>query len=715
MQTIKSPNFEDYAGAPFHFLGPSVHENFVEITVFSPHTDTICLDGTSLTLLRQGESDYFYIKCKSDEITEHYTLNLYYNNKDSQQIVDPYSFREIIPEYDLHIFAKGNHWHIYDYLGANEKTIDGITGILFAVWAPNAKRMSVVGDFNLWDGTRHPMQNFNGVWALFVPGLAHGSLYKFEMIDYNQQLMLKTDPYGKYFEFRPNNSAIIQTPSKFHWQDKEWQNRSTDDSNQAISIYEVHLGSWKRDAHSHYLNYRDLAHQIVDYVLDLGFTHIELLPITEHPFDGSWGYQTLGYFAPTSRFGTTDDFRYFVNHCHINGIGVLLDWVPAHFPTDDHGLARFDGTALYEHVDPRKGEHRDWGTYIFNYDRAEVKNLLISSALFWLEEYHLDGLRVDAVASMLYLDYSREENDWIPNEYGGNENLEAIEFIKHLTSVTHSQHPNALLIAEESTAWPGVTTDTKHNGLGFNLKWNMGWMHDSLAYFEYDPIHRSHHHDKLTFGLLYSFSEKFALPFSHDECVHGKGSIVQKMSGDDWQKFANVRALYTYMFTYPGKKLLFMGNEFGQTTEWNHDESLPWHLLEYDRHQGIYRLIKDLNHLYRQYPALHASDFSPQGFQWMDCDDTTHSVISYTRNHNGKMLLVILNLTPVPRENYLINSPVNSSFKEIFNSDSRYYGGGDIGNHGIIPAGHSDNQHLPYSISLNLPPLGALVLAPIDG
>ena len=550
---------------------------------------------------------------------------------------------------DLHIHSQGNHWHSYDFLGANEKTIDGISGILFAVWAPNAKRVSVVGSFNAWDGRRNPMRpsldSQYGVWELFIPGLDQGELYKFEVIDCNQKLVLKTDPYGKHFELRPDTSAIIQKKTNYQWQDDDWvqRRRTLQPNHTAFSCYEVHLGSWKRDNNHYFINYRDLAHDLVDYVKQLGFTHIELLPITEHPFDGSWGYQTLGYFAPTSRFGTPDDFRYFIDYCHQQNISVILDWVPAHFPTDEYGLARFDGTALYEHEDPRKGEHRDWGTYIFNYGRKEVNNFLIANALFWIEEFHLDGLRVDAVASMLYLDYSREPDDWIPNEYGGNENLEAIDFIKHLTSVTHSQHPGTVLIAEESTAWPGVTQATSENGLGFDMKWNMGWMHDTLKYFQFDPVHRSHHHDKLTFGLMYAFSEYFVLPFSHDEVVHGKGSLINKMSGDEWQQFANLKLLYTFMFTYPGKKLLFMGTEFAQTTEWNEDTGLPWHLLQNDKHQGVQKLVQDLNNLYTTKSALHYFDFDPDGFQWIDCNDKAQSIISYMRKHDGKLVLVILN------------------------------------------------------------------------
>ena len=714
------PRFNDYANSPRQALGPKKNATSISITVFSPKTLSIEIDSPSNSMTRIEDSDFFYWEGKETDINKHYTLHTIYDNKVKYSAIDPYSFSNCIPEYDLHIHSQGNHWHIYDFLGANEKNIDGIDGILFAVWAPNAKRVSLVGSFNSWDGRRNPMQRSAqkqyGVWEIFIPGLAHGEMYKFEIVDTHDQLKLKTDPYGKHFELRPNTSAIVEKKSQYNWQDFNWmqeRNKANID-HQPFSFYEVHLGSWKRDQNHYFINYRDLAHDLVNYVKQLGFTHIELLPVTEHPFDGSWGYQTLGYYAPTSRFGSPDDFRYFVDYCHQNNIGVVLDWVPAHFPTDDHGLARFDGTALYEHEDPRKGEHRDWGTYIFNYGRNEVNNFLIANALFWIEEFHLDGLRVDAVASMLYLDYSREADDWIPNEFGGNQNLEAIKFIKHLTSVTQSQHPGIIIAAEESTAWPGVTQPTSMGGLGFHMKWNMGWMHDSLEYFKCDPIHRSHHHDKITFGLMYAFTENFILPFSHDEVVHGKSSMLNKASGDEWQKLANLKALYTFMYTYPGKKLLFMGNEFAQTTEWNEETGLPWYLLEHENHQGVHQLVGDLNNLYRQKSALHYYDFDAQGFQWIDCENKAHSIISYIRKHDRKFILVILNFTPVPRNNYRIGSPIGGKFKEIFNSDSRYYNGANIGNHGIIYAEESANSEQPYSININIPPLAGLIIEPQD-
>ena len=486
--------------------------------------------------------------------------------------------------------------------------------------------------------------------------------------------------------------------------------KESDWLHEPLSIYECHLGSWQRDEDGEFLNYRDLAHQLVDYVCDTGFTHIELLPITEHPLDASWGYQTTGYFAPTRRFGTADDFRYFVDYCHQHNIGVLLDWVPAHFPKDAHGLARFDGSTLYEHEDPRRGEHRDWGTLIYNYGRNEVKNFLISSAVFWLEECHLDGLRVDAVASMLYLDYSREADDWIPNLHGGNENIEAIEFLRELNTVTHADYPGTMIMAEESTAWPQVTRPTNLGGLGFSMKWNMGWMHDTLNYFAYDPVYRHYHHNQLTFGLLYLFTENFILPFSHDEVVHGKGSMLYKMPGDEWQRFANLRLLYTYMFTYPGKKLMFMGCEFAQGGEWNHDSVLDWYVLQYPHHAGVKRLVGDLNGLYKQQAAMHRYDFDPVGFEWIDCNDTDQSVLSYLRKSDNESIIVVLNFTPVIRENYRIGVPEAGDYEVIFNSDSSFYSGSDAGSHSILHAESNAWMSRPASLSLDLPPLAGLIL-----
>ena len=632
----------------------------------------------------------------------------------SHENYDPYDFGSQLPEFDQHLFGEGKHWHIYQKLGGHLHSVDGIDGVLFAVWAPNAGRVSVVGDFNRWDGRCNPMRSLggSGIWEIFIPDLQAGCLYKFEILNRNtHELLLKTDPYGQQFEFRPNTSSIVIHERSYDWQDQQWMADRTRHNwlHEPMSIYEVHLGSWRRDYLGNFLNYRELAFQLVDYVKQMGFTHVELLPVTEHPLDASWGYQTTGYFAPSSRHGSPDDFRYFIDTCHQNGIGVILDWVPAHFPKDSFALARFDGSALYEHEDPRKGEHRDWGTLIYNYGRNEVKNFLLSSAIFWLEEFHLDGLRVDAVASMLYLDYSRKDNDWIPNMYGGNENLEAIYFLRELNTVTHDQHPGTVMMAEESTSWPQVTRPTWTGGLGFSMKWNMGWMHDTLAYMSQEPIHRKYHHDQLTFGMLYAFTENFCLPFSHDEVVHGKGSLVSKMPGDEWQRFANLRLLYTLMFTYPGKKLLFMGCEFGQGAEWNFNKELDWYVLDYAHHKGVQSLVKDLNHLYRKHPALYQHDFDHQGFEWIDCHDVQQSIISYRRKTVYEDLIVVLNFTPVTREEYRIGVPTAGTYTEIFNSDSGYYDGGNVGN-GTALSEPTPWMNQPHSISLTLPPLGAVIL-----
>jgi 1,4-alpha-glucan branching enzyme len=551
-----------------------------------------------------------------------------------------------------------------------------------------------------------------GVWELFIPGLNSEALYKFEIRNRESgQVKQKSDPYAQASELRPRTGSIVARTTH-DWQDQAWLARRQEQSwlHQPMSIYEVHLGSWRKDQNDEFMNYRELAHQLVAYVQELGFTHIELLPITEHPLDASWGYQTVGYFAPTARFGTPDDFRYFVDHCHQNDIGVFLDWVPAHFPKDEHGLANFDGSALYEHADPRRGEHPDWGTLIYNYGRNEVRNFLISSAIYWLKEFHLDGLRVDAVASMLYLDYSRENKDWLPNIHGGNENLEAIHFLRELNTVTHREHPGTVVMAEESTAWPQVTRPVDIGGLGFSMKWNMGWMHDTLEYISHQPVHRTYHHDQLTFGLLYLFTENFILPFSHDEVVHGKSSMLHKMPGDEWQQFANLRLLYTYMFTYPGKKLLFMGCEFGQGDEWNFNQSLDWYVLDYSLHQGIKKLVTDLNRIYRDKPALHHFDFDHQGFEWIDCHDSQQSVISYIRKSGDRFVIVILNFTPVPRHGYRIGVPHPGKYREIFNSDSEYYTGTNVGNIGDLYSEPTPWMNRNDSLSLSLPPLGSVIL-----
>jgi 1,4-alpha-glucan branching enzyme len=624
----------------------------------------------------------------------------------------------VFSDLDLYLFGEGNHTRIYEKLGAHPMTRDGVEGTHFAVWAPNAKRVSVVGDFNEWDGRAHPMRSLgdSGVWAEFVPGARIGHRYKLEIAARTGAILEKADPFGFAFEVPPLSASII-CRIDYEWRDHDWMRQRPEfDSwyRRPMAVYEVHLGSWARvpEDGERYLTYRELADRLIPYVKEMGYTHIELLPVMEHPFSGSWGYQVIGFYAPTSRFGSPAEFKAFVDKCHRHGIGVILDWVPGHFPKDAHGLAQFDGTALYEHADPRQGEHRDWGTLIFNYGRNEVRNFLLANALFWLREYHIDGLRVDAVASMLYLDYSRNPGEWIPNRYGGRENIEAIEFLRQLNALTHVEHPGSIMVAEESTAWPSVSRPTYVGGLGFTYKWNMGWMNDILEFVRLDPVHRRWHHQHLTFSLLYAFTENFILPFSHDEVVHGKGSMFGKIPGDDWQKAATLRALYGFMYAHPGKKLMFMGAEFGQGREWNYDQSLDWHLLELPSHRGLRQFVTDLNHLYRRERALHEVDFDGHGFRWIDCTDSDNSVVSFIRRSQdgGEAVVAILNFTPVPREGYRIGVPAAGSYIELINSDAAVYGGGNVGNGGavftepIASHGHAD------SLRLTLPPLGCLLL-----
>lgn len=719
LKHFKKDEFAKIADAthhdPFSVLGRQTRDKKDFLLIFCPDTKQLTLTEDEIPMTRLSSSDIFICNERLNEIDPHYLVNRIDTKNKSNSFYDPYSFGPQLEDYDLNLFTAGKHLHIYRILGSHHKTINGIEGVLFATWAPNATRVSVTGDFNNWDGRTHPMRSRggHGVWELFIPGLKHGTLYKFELRNRDtQEILSKSDPYAQQLELRPRTASQTQDNVAYKWKDKTWiNNRENKDwLHDPLSIYECHLGSWQREDNGDFLGYRDLAHQLVAYVKDMGFTHIELLPITEHPLDASWGYQTTGYFAPTRRFGLADDFRYFVDFCHEHNIGVLLDWVPAHFPKDEHGLARFDGSALYEHEDPRRGEHRDWGTLIYNYGRNEVKNFLLSSAVFWMKEFHMDGLRVDAVASMLYLDYSREDGDWIPNQHGGNENLEAIAFLREMNTVTHAHFPGTMIMAEESTAWPQVTRPTNLGGLGFSMKWNMGWMHDTLMYFSKDPVHRHFHHDQLTFGLLYLFSENFILPFSHDEVVHGKSSMLYKMSGDEWQKFANLRLLYTYMFTYPGKKLLFMGCEFGHGDEWDHDKILDWYVLQYPLHAGIKKLVTDLNCLYQQQDALHKYDFEPFGFEWIDCHDTDQSILSYLRKSDTESIIVILNFTPVVRKNYRIGLPSAGEYEIIFNSDSSYYSGSNAGSHSIL---HSENvkwMNRSDSVSLTLPPLAGMVI-----
>jgi len=703
---------------PFEVLGYHSVGKKQTIRVFRPHCREMRLGENGPEFQRVGDTDLFEWTGTDEKLPRNYRLHWVDSAGHDHSAYDPYNFGPQIPDYDMHLYGEGRHWHIHRVLGANAHEVDGIQGILFGVWAPNAERVSIIGDFNNWDGRVHSMRSRggSGIWELFIPELPAGGCYKFEIRNRDTgDILEKADPYGKEFELRPKTAAVIHSNEAYAWQDADWlkQRREKNWLHSPSTTYEVHLGSWQRDDSGHFLNYRELAHRLVEYAVHMGFTYIELLPITEHPLDASWGYQTTGYFAPTSRFGTPDDFRYFVDHCHRHNIGVLLDWVPAHFPRDEHGLARFDGTTLYEHEDPRRGEHRDWGTLIYNFGRNEVKNFLLASALFWLEEYHLDGLRVDAVASMLYLDYSRDPHDWLPNIHGGNENLEAIEFLRELNTVTHAEHPGTVVIAEESTAWPQVTRPVNLGGLGFSMKWNMGWMHDSLQYMSQDPVHRRYHHDQLTFGLLYLFSENFVLPFSHDEVVHGKGAMLSKMPGDEWQRFANLRLLYTYMYTYPGKKLLFMGCEFGQGTEWDFDRALDWYVLDYPLHRGMLNLVRDLNHMYRDTAALHRFEFEPQGFEWIDCHDSDQSIMSYLRRAEDEICVVILNFTPVPRYDYRIGVPYAGAYSEGLNSDSDYYSGSNLGNGGQLIAEEIPWMGRPYSIRLTVPPLAGLVLRPV--
>ncbi len=699
---------------PFSVLGRHQEKGEIVVRTFKPHAQTVSIAEGELAMERIAGTDLFEWRGEASVLPQHYRF-IWRDHEHHEQIAhDAYTYLPQLSDFDLHLFAEGKHWHAYRLLGARVHEIDGVGGVLFAVWAPGAERVSVVGDFNLWDGRCHPMRVHPGfgVWELFIPGLTPGQLYKFEIRSRDHgRIQTKTDPYGQQFELRPQTASIVTAPSLFQWQDQSWmENRAQFDWQQRpLSVYEVHLSSWQRGVEGEFLNYRELARRLVDYVKEMGFGFVELLPITEHPYDLSWGYQVTGYYAPTSRFGTPDDFRYFINLLHEQGIGVILDWVPAHFPKDAHGLARFDGTPLYEHSDPRKGEHLDWSTYIFNYDRNEVKNFLLSSALYWLEEFHIDGLRVDAVASMLYLDYSR--TDWVPNEFGGRENLEAVAFLKQLNTVTHSQCPGALIYAEESTSWPQVTQPVDVGGLGFDLKWNMGWMNDTLSYIEKEPVHRKHHHDILTFSMLYAFRENFMLPFSHDEVVHGKGSMLTKMPGDEWQRFANLRLLYTYMFTHPGKKLLFMGTEFAQGTEWDSAGILDWYVLEYDSHKGVQKLVKDLNHLYHNIPMLYCHDFDWPGFEWVDCSDGERSILSYMRKAGDEYLLVVLNLTPVPREDYMMGVPEAGVYTELFNSDLTCYAGSNLTNSGVeLHAEERECNGRPYSIMFKLPPLAGVIL-----
>lgn len=637
------------------------------------------------------------------------------------EMEDPYRFPPVLSDFDLHLMGEGTHYKKYEKLGAHLTEMEGVPGVAFGVWAPNARRVSVVGDFNQWDGRRHPMRirGGTGIWELFIPGLKQGEVYKYEIkSNPSGSIGLKADPYAFYSELRPKTASVVHNINGYTWHDEEWMaTRSRrQDLDAPISIYEVHLGSWRRvpEENNRMLTYRELADQLVEYALKMGYTHLELMPVMEHPLDESWGYQSTGYFAPTSRHGEPEDFMYFVDRCHQNNLGVILDWVPAHFPSDAHGLAMFDGTNLYDHEDPRRGEHKDWGTRIFNFARNEVRNFLWSSALFWLEKYHADGLRVDAVASMLYLDYSRKAGEWIPNQYGGHEDLDAVDFVKKFNELAHARHPGVLTIAEESTAWPGVSRPTYLGGLGFSLKWNLGWMHDTLLYFSKEPIHRRFHHNNLTFSLLYAFTENFALVLSHDEVVHGKRALLDKMPGDVWQRFANLRMLFAFVCGHPGKKLVFMGGEFGQWREWNATQSLDWHLLKEEPHRKLQELAADLNRLYREETALHQVDFDYTGFDWIDCNDADNSVLAFLRRARNPAHYVVLvcNFTPVPRYNYRVGVPESCFYKELLNTDDWKYGGSGVVNSPGRNAIPQPWHNQPCSLEITLPPLGVVILKP---
>jgi 1,4-alpha-glucan branching enzyme len=647
-----------------------------------------------------------------------YRIHFVFSDGNSWEIDCPYRFLPTVGEIDLYLAGEGTHHRLYERLGAHLRDIDGVRGVSFAVWAPNAKRVSVIGHFNQWDGRIFPMRRMgsSGIWELFIPEIKAGTLYKYEIKTPNGALKIKTDPFAFAMEMRPATASIVWDLEAYKWHDDQWMaNRSRRNlRQQPMAIYEVHLGSWMRkaDQQNSWLGYRELAPKLIGHVKKFGFTHVELLPVAEHPLDASWGYQVTGYFAPTSRFGSPDDFKYLVDTCHQHGIGVIVDWVPSHFPKDDFSLRQFDGTALYEHRDSREGEHAEWGTLVFNFGRHEVRNFLTANALFWLHEYHIDGLRVDAVASMLYLDYGRRDGEWIPNKHGGNENLGAIAFLRKLNEAVYGLFPGCFTVAEESTAWSGVTRPGYLGGLGFGFKWDMGWMHDTLLYFSKEPVHRKHHHNNLTFSMMYTYSENFILPLSHDEVVHGKGSLLRKMPGDEWQRFANLRLLLGYMYTHPGKKLLFMGTELASWDEWFHEKGLDWHLQSDPLRKGMQKYMADLGKLYLEHPALWELDTVLEGFSWIDCDDSQSSVISYIRYGKEKHLVCVLNLTPVPRHNYRIGIPTREDYHQLMNSDSAYYGGSGLDNLGYVEAEEIPYHGLPQSLSLTLPPLGCLILQP---
>jgi len=724
-ETIKAIVRGQY-GNPFSVLGMhqvvKKNKSAIAIRTFQPYTKSVKVrynNGSSSKEMVKLDSKGFYETVFTDKNEFFpYTLQIEKDNT-TYEITDPYSYGPLISDFDLQIWGEGNHTKAYELLGAHIKEIDGVRGTHFVVCAPSASRVSVIGDFNNWDGRTHVMRKFydQGLWELFIPGVDEGVLYKYEIANAAMDFpLVKTDPYAVFMEKRPDTASIVYSLDGYNWEDEKWmENRQDKQALDApVSIYEVHLGSWKRkddDTEDGFLSYHELADDLIPYAKSLGYTHLELLPIAEHPYDPSWGYQVTGYYAPTSRFGNPKDFMYFIDQCHKNDLGVIIDWVPAHFAKDAHGLHFFDGTHLYEHEDARLGEHKDWGTNIFNFGRTEVMNFLISNAVYWLDKYHIDGLRVDAVASMLYLDYSREEGEWIPNEYGGRENIQAINFLKRFNEVTHLDFPGIMTAAEESTAWPMVSRPTYLGGLGFDYKWNMGWMNDTLKYIEVDPLFRKHHHHQITFSMIYAFTENFILPFSHDEVVHMKRSMLGKMPGDDWQKFANLRLLYTYMIMHPGKKLLFMGGEFGQWSEWNEKSQLEWHLLNWEPHKGIRNLVKGLNTIYVNEPSLYQVDFDWSGFDWVDFSDVDHSILSFIRYSKDKKehMVGVFNFTPTVHEEYKVGVPEEGIYEEVFNSDDSKYGGSNVVNHDLhTQAGEWQNK--PFSVSLSIPPLAGIII-----
>jgi 1,4-alpha-glucan branching enzyme len=730
MSTLSTPAREAIARGlhadPFAVLGP--HEiagqssGGLAIRAFRPDASTMSVEPLperpAVPMTRVHDDGLFEAlvpAARRDDFD--YRLRVERHDGTSAVFDDPYRYGPVLTAFDQHLFAEGTHVRSFDRLGARPMVHGVRAGVHFAVWAPNARRVSVVGDFNAWDGRVHPMRRLvtSGLWEIFIPDLGIGDCYKFEIVTSQGHLVLKADPCGRFFETPPRTASIVWETTDYTWGDGGWMADRLERGmgfRRPMSIYEVHLGSWRRGFDGRVMTYRQLAETLVPYVRDMGFTHIELLPVMEHPFTGSWGYQVIGFFAPTSRYGRPEEFKAFIDACHQAGVGVILDWVPGHFPKDVHGLGRFDGTALYEHLDPRQGEHQDWGTFIFNYGRPEVRSFLLSNALYWIEEFHIDALRVDAVASMLYLDYSRQAGQWVPNRFGGRENLEAIEFLQQLTRLVGAEHPDVPIVAEESTSWPGVTRPSHLGGLGFAYKWNMGWMHDMLDYCRQDPVYRKYQHERITFSLMYAFSENFVLPFSHDEVVHGKGSMLNKMPGDVWQKHATLRALYGYMFTHPGKKLLFMGGELGQWREWNHDGALDWEALGDPRHAGMQRWVRDLNHYYASDPALWDADSEPESFHWIDCHDHENSVISFVRFARDPRVhtVVVVNFTPVPRPGYRLGVPAAGVYRERLNSDGEIYGGSNQGNFGQVEAVDTPSHGFPCSLTITVPPLGCVIL-----